>query len=195
MKRSKEWFSVQMIGVLLLLVALVTGTLGYLNLHNDLILPKPLEYFVADFYANTAVELISIGITVLIIDQLYERSRNKQIKERLIRQMGANDNGLALVAIDELRSYGWLEDGSLRKVSFYLANLMNARLFSADLEETDFERADLGNADLKWVNLRNANLKAAFCENSLLIGACLSSACLSKANLGGVSPVSRKIFE
>jgi hypothetical protein len=92
---------------------------------------------------------------------------------------------LALLITDELRAQGWIEDGSLCKVSFYQANLNEARLFLANLEQTDFTRANLTNADLKWVNLRNANLNSANLANSMLIGANLFKARLSRANLGG----------
>lgn len=178
-------FSVRMFGILLFLAALVVAVVGFLNQHYGLLHIKPFDGFIADFYANLSTEFIGIAITVLVIDQLYERSKIQKIKEQLIRQMGFADNDLARLAVDELRIYGSLGDGSLRKVSFCQANLSRALLFSADLEQSDFSRAILHNADLKWSNLQNANLNSAFLENSLLIGANLSGSCLSQAILRG----------
>lgn len=45
-----------MIEVLLLLSALFVTSAGYLNPHYELPLSKPVEYFVADFYANLSTD-------------------------------------------------------------------------------------------------------------------------------------------
>lgn len=195
MKWSSRLLSVRTIGAVLLVVALIITILGFLNQHNGFSLPQPIEYFVADFYANLSTEFISIAMTVLIIDQLYESRRNQQLKEQLIRQMGSSDNGIALNAVEELRAHDWLQDGSLQGVSFYQANLAGAFLPLVNLEQTVFSRADLRNVDLKWANLRSANLNSVFLENSTLIGTDLSKCSLSKANLGGAYLIDAELQE
>lgn len=184
-----------MIGVLLLLVAFLTAILGYFNSHYDLPLPKPIEYFIADFYANLSVEFISIAITILIIDQLNERSRAKQLKEQLISQMAGADNAIARNAVAELRIHGWLQDGSLRNLSFYQANLQEAPIFAADLEKAGFSRGDLRSARLNWANLRHADLRVANIENGVLIGADLFRADIERANLGGAYLIEANLQE
>jgi hypothetical protein len=176
---------VQAIGAVLLLAAFAIAILGYLNQHYNLPLPEPVEYFVADFYANLATDFFSITITVLVINELYERNKMQQVKDQLIRQMGHAGNELALLAVEELRAYGWLEDGSLQKVSLQRASLNRAPLFSANLENTDLAWAELHYADFKWANLHGAVINCANLENSFLIGTNLTGSHLSRVHLKG----------
>ncbi len=183
MKWRDRLLSVKLIGISLLAIAMIITIVGFLNLHYNLPLTRPVEFLVADFYANISAELIGIVITVLIIDQLYERSRIRQLKERLIRLMGSTDNTLVRIAVGELRARGWLEDGTLCTNSFYQSNLSGAMLSSANLQQGDFTQANLANSDFKWSNFSNACLTYAFLENSMLIGANLSGADLGGAYL------------
>ncbi len=185
MKRFFAWFSIQAIGALLFLSGVAVALIGFLNKHDNLSLSVPLQNFIADFYTNIATELTGLAFTILVIDQLYERSKVRQAREQLMRQMGGADNGLALNAVIELRALGCLRDGSLHKAHFYQANLQEATLFEADLEAVDFSRANLRGVDLKWANLHGANLHAALVEDGVFIGTDLSDACLKQANLGG----------
>jgi len=185
MKWLNRWFSVQVVGLLLFLLAFIIAVVGFLNRHYNLLLIKPFEYFMTDFYANISTDLFGISITILLIDQIYERGRAKELKKQLIRQMGALDSGFSQVAADELNAHGWLQDGSLRGLRFYQANLPQVFLDFASLEHTNFTKANLRKASFKWANLRNARLNSASLENSILVGTNLSNSHLSQAHLGG----------
>ena len=64
--------TVLQIGVVLLVAGVLVGLLYFY--------PEawPLGPFTQEFYANASTELISIAITVLIIDRLYQRRQTEQ---------------------------------------------------------------------------------------------------------------------
>ena len=75
------------------------------------------------FYYDFHAELISIGITVLIIGNANQYMQIKADKCRLISQMGSPDNGFALEAARQLKQQGWTYDGSLMKANLESAHL------------------------------------------------------------------------
>lgn len=132
-----------------------------------------------DFAANIITEVISIGITVLIIERLNQRSAMRQKKEELILQMGSPDNGFALEAVRKLRYRGWIRDGSLKDANVTYANLKTANLTGANLqntvlwdtnlEEASLLRADFQEASLLGTNLQGANLQYANLLNAVAV--------------------------
>lgn len=168
-----------------------------------------LRDIVGDFYANIAAEAISIAITVLIIERLYERrskaEAEKAEKERLILQMGSPDNGFAVEAVRQLEKRGGLTDGSLRGVDISGANLSGAALVKADLGSVklfggNLSRAILWDANFRRAILNGTNLTKAECwgwqfhkaslwrtdlTEAVLWGADLREANLMEANLSG----------
>lgn len=192
MKRriNRFWKSIgdSRVGLILLALGVGIGIGGFLHSHPS---PWSLATLVTEFYANFSAELISIAITVLIIDALHERRHNNHVKAQLIRQMSHTEHGFALLAVEELRLNGWLFDGTLAgskhfgaklaEADFNKANLKSIDLRKADLERANLFRADLRRADLKGANLRDADLKEARLE-----GADLKGADLRGAHLKGV---------
>lgn len=134
---------------------------GYISVRGYFFL-YPQEFSLAkiagDFYANAGTELISIAITVLVIDVINKRRNKQQELADLKWQMGSKDNVLVLEAVRKLRGKKWLIDGSLRGIDLRGANLSNAKLFRADLEEANLERVKLKGAFMKQANLRNAKV-------------------------------------
>ena len=177
----QQWSTVRLVAALALLIAMLIGVSGYINQHSDRYKPDP---FVADFYANISSELAGIAITVLIIDALNKRRETQQLKEQLIREMGSPDNGIALRAVNELRSYGWHNDGSLRG-----ANLSKANLRGADLSRSDLKGAYLVKANLKEAYLIEIDLQEAFLNEAKLKNAYLNDANLFRADLYGANMV------
>jgi hypothetical protein len=182
-----RWWTVGKVGVLLLVLSLASGIIGYRNQH-----PGGFDWgqIWQDFYANVSSELASIAITVLIIDSLNrrreaeERDRRKKAKataklerrkDRLVHQLGSRLNQDAKRAAEQLRAEGWLQDGSLEGV-----HLRNANLEGADLRWVNLQRAQLFRANLQGANLFGADLRGAH-----LAGADLRDALLGKANLQG----------
>jgi uncharacterized protein YjbI with pentapeptide repeats len=96
--------------------------------------------------------------------------------DELLNQLRTTDNQMAIQVIDELRTMGWLTDGSMQgvglcKVRLQGANLSGANLCVAGLHQANLEWADLSGAILRGTklslcNLSGANLKDAKIENA-----------------------------
>lgn len=119
------------------------------------------------------------GILFLVVLAIpSERQAERELQERLIREMGSQNNGIALQAVGELKAQDWLFDGTLRNQYFVGANLTAADLWFADVQaailwDANFSSAELVKANLSYTDLSNANLQ----------GADLSDANFSYANL------------
>lgn len=165
-----------------------------------------------DFSANAATELISIVITILVIDRLNERRQDKQLKEQLTRDLLSNVSDFAVRAVNELRYHGWLDDvlqevktahlpkvtpqglkmpylwrANLKGVKLREAHLEGAYLNKAHLEGADLWRAHLEGAYLRKARLEGANLEEAHLEGADLWKAHLEGAYLNKAHLEGAN--------
>ena len=145
---------------------IILGALGYFEG------PIPYVAHLTDFYLDLRAGLIGIGITVLIIYQMYRRREEKQW---WILQMGSPDNAFAIEAVHQMRARQWLFDGSL----------LGAILRGADLHMANLYRANLTEADLVGANLSEANLSGANLRKAVLSKADLHAANLSKDRLGG----------
>jgi hypothetical protein len=137
----------------------------------------------SDLYANVGVDFVSIAITVLGIDALNQRREARMEKRRLVREMGSRDNGVALRAVQELREYGYLSDGSLHSVWLMGANLEGAELYSADIRGAALHSANLRGAELIGANLSRAALWQTNLADAGLVDANLSDANFKYANL------------
>ena len=162
---------------------ILLGALGYIQRIRVPFIPH-----LTDFYMDNRSSLISIGITVLIIDNVNEMYRRRAEKERLILQMGSPDYGFAIEAARQLSVREWLFDGSLERAHLQDANLQGAHLGKASLQRADLLQADLqssflGRANLKETNLMKANLREANLWNAYLERAYLGEADLQGAYL------------
>lgn len=169
-----------------------------------------LDGLLNSFSANLSVDLLSIAITVLVIDWLNQRRITKETQQELVLQMGSTHADVADEAIRRLRARGWLTDGTLTDAFLAGANLNNANLSGAVLQranllganlvgaklvQANLEGAQLGSADLEGcklteANLQNCDLRVASLKNANLMksdlrGANLKSADLQSANLIG----------
>jgi hypothetical protein len=164
---------------------------GYFFTRDDL----EIKTLVHEIYSNFGIELISIGLTVLVIDGLNRRRAEQERKEELISQMGSLSNDFALDAVRQLRKKGWLEDGSLQGAELRGANLQGADLENADLREVNLRYADLREMNLRYAklhmailldaNLQGADLGLANLQQAILIQAKLHGANMMVANLRG----------
>ena len=200
-KLKKPIVFIRLLGLIVVLIAAVIGMFGYLN---QLAGQSQDSLLVGGFYANLSAEIASIVITILVIDALNEWRQNKQLRERLTRDLLSNVTDFSARAVDELRERGWLDDvlqeekdslsgaplkgASLWKVNLKAAflrgaNLENANLLFANLEEASLMEANLENAFLQEVNLERATLKNANLKNANLYGANLKYANFMEANL------------
>lgn len=209
--RKLKSFTVELVAIGLLSLGAIVAIVGFLNQHGNLYLGKTLGTVAQDFYANISAELVSIGITVLIVDKIYEARTEKQRKDQLIREMKSTDNGIALRAVEELRAHNWLTNGSLQRAWLMRANLQQANLCLANLKDvnlmeanlraallssSNLERALLQDANLSFAritesNLEGTNLSGANLQAAALFGSNLSAADLSFTNLHGSTVVAK----
>lgn len=181
--RVKNKSTYQLLGaVLVLLVGIWIGSQRY---QND-----------SGFETNLYTELLSIGVTVFILDRLNARrtkdEARRQRKQELFLQLGSPSNDFALEAIRQLEIEGWLEE-ALQKKDFPRANWQDvvlpetdftkADLFRINLTNANFEGFDFTNAGLWEANLTNAELYQANMLNAQITSANLTNANLGQANL------------
>lgn len=165
--------------LILLILGVVIILYGFFTLYA--VDQRTWEQFVADLYANGGAELLSIAITVLIIDTLNKRRSTLERKSELKLQMSSTDNSFAVEAARLLRLKGWLRDGTLKYVRLEGANLARADLGSANLMKADLKNANLHETTLQEANLSGANLSGATLYHANLEGANLYEANLDKA--------------
>ena len=170
-------------GFILAAIAIIIGVLGYLNQHHNM-LPGLTDIF-GDFYANVSSELISIVITVLVLEGFYERRQNAQELSRLKAMLGSDENFVTKIAVAELKLRGWLYDKSLEGTDLSSADLSRLYLMKASLPETRLGEANLSNAKMSRANLSNATLRKVNLSGASLTKVNLSGAFLAAGNLSG----------
>lgn len=129
------------------------------------------------YSTNIFTELLSAGITILVLDRLNQRRAINYLKNRLPILAKSLNNGVAVEAANEMWFSGWLdgENGLLKGADLRIADLQGAYLMGAELSNTIFWKTNL-----KQVNLSRANF-----EGANLVGANLEGAILRETNLKG----------
>jgi hypothetical protein len=168
-----DWLFDVRFAIVVLLVIAVFVIYGGFNTTYKTDQDRTFGQFVADFYANGGAELLSIAITVLIIEGLNRRRSINERKRMLTLQMSSPYQGIAGEAARILAVEGWLRDGALR----------DAHLIGANLAETLLESADLAGALLGSANLAKAHLMEANLAGAYLMDANLAETYLYQANL------------
>ena len=178
---------VRRFGFLLLVLSLLSGIYGYSvdNRNPDGTINWNWSIFVREYYANISSELGSVAVTVLIIDYLNDRRQKQEEKQRLIRQMGSTEHGLAMNAVEELKAMGATKDGSLVSVNLENARLTGVRLGRADLRKSRMDFADFSTGHLYFANLQGADMSGSDLRGTVLTGANLHNADLVAAKLQG----------
>ena len=138
--------------------------------------------FVQVFYAPISSSLLSISLTVLLIDRLHDQRERAELKLRLIREMGSSDRSVAVRASREIRAYDWLLDGSLKSMDFEFANLDGANLENAELSGANLKNSSLRAANLQGARLAGVQLSRCVADEVNLKGAILCGADMSRSN-------------
>jgi uncharacterized protein YjbI with pentapeptide repeats len=108
----------------------------------------------------------------------------------LINLLHSPDNQTVLAALEELRQFGWLTDGTLNKNSLCNVHMEFANLNGAKLRKVDFHQARLQSANLSGADLSEAKLARARLMDADLAGTNLIGADMYKANLTGARHLS-----
>lgn len=147
---------------------------------------------ISELWPNIIPELLSIAITVFIIDTLYRKRSDDELKKVLIKQLGSKNNAVASEALKELDARGWLNDGTLNGAFLISANLdgnsisgadmIGVNLSFASLIDTSWFETDLEGAFLDHANLQDATL-SMHAVGPHFAEANLKDASLSNANL------------
>ena len=64
--------------------------------------------FTEGYATNIYTEMLSIFVTILVLDRLNEWRNTQQLKRQLTREASSRDNSTALNAVDWLRAEKWL---------------------------------------------------------------------------------------
>jgi hypothetical protein len=174
---------VRLVGIIVFVLALAGAGLQYTQTYNG-----PLDWpnFVLNFFIMLSPELAGIAVTVLILDYLGEKRRERALRWQLVHEMGSHNNYIALRAVYELRQRGWLMDGTLENVNLHYAdltaaNLSNANLCHADIQDAQLARAELQNADLSETDMHGTNLAEANLQNANLLNSNVTTKQLAQA--------------
>ena len=177
---------IRKLGIFLLILSFAFGGLFFVEGDTRLI------SFIKEFYANISAELLSISITILIIDYLYDIKEKQANKKRLLTELSSVDIGFSSRALKELRENGWVEDGSLSGIDLSRANLRKLDLSKANLKGTNLSKADLTLANLNGACLDGAilnevTLLSADLKDATLVQAQLRNSNIRNANLNGTN--------
>lgn len=145
------------------------------------------EDYVTNIYTELFGVVISAGVTVIIVDRVYERRDEQRLKQRLFREVGSGSNEFAKNAVSRLRAEGWLvgKDGLLLGANLHKANLQGVNLNGANLADASLMAANLQQASLESANLQDAELGVANLEQAELSFANLQAANMIHVNLSG----------
>ena len=148
----------------------------------------PLE----ELWVSLIPEFISIAITIIIIDAIYNKRSEDEQKNILIGKMGSNNNNVATEAWEELDARGWGSDGSLRGKflistnldgnSFTGADMRNVMLSFSSLKNTTWIETDLEGASLDHTDFTNSTL-SSYPDGPFIPEANLKDVSLFNANL------------
>lgn len=190
------WETVTKDGVIsaMIVVAIIIFVFGYLNQHMKLWNGDNwVTNILGDFYANASSEMLSIVITVAIVDRIYNRQAEHRELNRLKALLKCNESVVTKIAIAELRASGWLRDGSLEHVDLVDTNLEGGELYGVKLNKAFLIRANMKNASLVAAILQDAVLIKSKLENANLLGANLEGAVICEANLERVNLMTAKM--
>jgi len=149
-----------------------------------------------ELWPNIIPELLSIALTVFIIDTLNKRHAEDETKKILIEQLKSQNNAVASQALAEMEARGWLWRGVLRGVYLASSNLDNNSFINVDFKRVNFSFASLKNTNWFETDLEDAVLHQVDLHGATLsvhaVGpyyaeANLKNARITNSNLFGVS--------
>lgn len=142
------------------------------------------EEWTSELAVGLASGVIAALLTFLLIDLMLARQRdaeNREAHERerlesLLARLRAGGLEENRGVLEELRSAGWLKNGSLREADFSGANLEGMDFGSASLQRAIFEgaslrRASLTNADVSGARFARADLRGTRFDGAITTGA------------------------
>ena len=158
-------------GLIFLIIAIVIIVSGHLYQHNTF----SLHNFFIDFYANLGSELLSISITIIVVDRIIraisKEESETELRNQLLQELHSPVNNVASAAVHRLRAIGKLVGKDAWTIGANLrgkANLRGARLLDANFQGAKLFQADFTESDLRNVNFVGADLTEAIFENAII---------------------------
>jgi hypothetical protein len=102
--------------------------------------------------------MVGAFLTFILIDIVI--GGREKLRRRLTKRLRSPNNDITASAANELRSRGWLDDGSLEGAYLSHANLRGVDLSGSDLEGARLTRAKLHGSGLSSAILEGTTLKA-----------------------------------
>lgn len=154
------------------LTALVlTGAGLLIPLAGALALPS----YAMGFLAAMLICLPVAAVLFSVDARAQRRRKQAQLSDLLTQVRGENRRG-RLLAIEQLRAYGWLKDGSLRGVDLSGLDLQGTNFSGADLRGVNLAGSNLRGADLHWADLTEADLSGVSFKGANMLWANLLAA-------------------
>ena len=194
MSGNQKGLSLQVIVIVLVLLAVFLGWLGY----------QP-GTLLNEYARGLSLTLFGVALVVWLTDSLGRRreaqllayleeqrkiqedaqlARESQLaKTQLIREVASGDPVLAERAIRELDGKGWLTDGTLSNTQLMRANLAGAKLGWVNLSGAFLNNINLQDADISYGNFSSAGMSDAKMARANLDMANFTEADLRNANL------------
>jgi BTB/POZ domain-containing protein KCTD9 len=185
------------LGILIAVALASSGLSLIINIVNNV---DTSPAWLVSWLQNFSTEMFGAFLTYILLELVVggrqqreaELKAEGQHKQRLIIQMGSQDNGIALQGLKELKAHGWVKVGSLQGADLRRANLQGANLREANLQDanlfnSNLEGANLSEANVQDANLWNVNLHKANLREANLHKANLWQANLDRANLRGTN--------
>jgi len=185
-QKEYSWFYPFIGGLILLIIGFLLGATWFQGDDNGL-----------GYITNLYTELISIGVTIVVLDRINQWRDRQNLKRRLVAEAGSRSNSIAVGAVDWLRREGWLsllKDVDLSNANLSGVNFRNANLKGVNLTDTALEGSDFLDASLEDAKLLSANLEGALLWNVVLTGADLRDVNLNNVNLVGANLVNANLF-
>lgn len=99
---------------------------------------------------NLSTELVGGVITFVLIDQFILKNEDEAVyRDSLISKLENPDNGIVKQTVQELRTRGWLQDGSLYGWFIQKANFEGIKMKVADMNGVGLYRCNLKNTEFR----------------------------------------------
>lgn len=121
-----------------------------------------------DYLMSLFTNVLSIFVTVFVLDELARWRQEKQEQNRLMREFGGQSNETAKRSIDELRDRGLAtgESSLLQRQNFRYSNWVGLDLWDINLRKALLRHSNMANTVLWRTDLRGADLRGANLENA-----------------------------
>ena len=160
--------TIEKFGYILLVFSFVVGVIGFRHNYYQLSWGKLWDQLFIDFYANVAIDSLSVSITILVIDKLMKKRAEQEEMNQLIRDMSSQFNMVAVEAIRKYQEKKYPQNFEGKILLF--ANLENAEIKGFRFIGANFVQSNFNNADLLWSFFNNSRFDNTTFKNTKIYG-------------------------